>query len=106
MVNDCDPNDPCDYQRLSQIERAELQNWIGEVFQPATRVIRARGYRETSYGWKHCFEGSEKGFYITNGMFKGAMLEAGYEPVKRTDFNWRFRIKLNRKLTEYERNAV
>lgn len=31
------------------------------------------------------------GFYVTNGAFKGAMLAAGYKPVKRGEQNWQFR---------------
>ncbi len=29
---------------------------------------------------------------MTNGEFKGAMLAAGYEPVDRTELNWKFRF--------------
>jgi hypothetical protein len=35
----------------------------------------------SSYALKHYFEVADDGFYITNGQFKGAMLEAGFEPL-------------------------
>jgi len=97
------PNNPQAYHRLSRQQREALQAWITTTFAPGTRA-----HPLTSYTWKHRFEGSESGFYLTNGAFKGAMLAAGYQPTKQTakDINWRFRVKLIRQLTEKECNAV
>lgn len=88
-------NQPTDYGRLSDKEQKLLGEWIQRTFLPAKRAYP----HMTSYGWKHRFEESEKGFYVTNGQFKGAMLAAGFQPTKATanDMNWRFRVKLVRR---------
>jgi len=43
----------------------------------------------TSYGMKHRFEAATK-TYVTNGVFKGAMLAAGFEPKDPREQNWAF----------------
>lgn len=43
----------------------------------------------TSYGMKHRFEAATK-VYVTNGVFKGAMLAAGFEPKDSREQNWTF----------------
>jgi hypothetical protein len=80
-----------------------LREWIAMTFAPARRANPL-----TSYAWKHRFEGSEKGFYVTNDQFKAAMLAAGYKPTKGTadDLNWRFKVKLTRRLSRDELKAV
>jgi hypothetical protein len=98
-----DPNAPGDYWRLTHEQRKLLQSWIKRTLVPAARADLL-----TSYTWKHRFEGSDEGFYLTNGAFKGAMRAAGYQPTKKTarEINWRFKVKLIRKLSEKERTRV
>jgi hypothetical protein len=77
---------PSEYQNLLADTRAELLLWIWRNLTPT----KAKVHLSTSYGLKHTFE-DDAGFYISNGAFKGAMLEAGYEPVDPRERNWRFR---------------
>lgn len=85
-------NQPADYEKLKPGQQERLQAWISRTFAPAKRAPS----NNTSYSLKHWFEASENGFYITNGMFKGAMLAAGYPPTPRTinQINWRFRVRV------------
>ena len=46
----------------------------------------------TSYGIKHLFTDLPGGFYITNGMMKGALLAAGFEIADYAELNWRANI--------------
>jgi hypothetical protein len=68
--------------------QARLSVWIRENVSPAKRT-----YPSTSYGLKHNFS-SDCGVYISNGVFKAAMLLAGYKPVDQGEQNWRYRIKV------------
>lgn len=85
-------NNPTDYAELSGPERETLAGWIRGALEPAKRPDR-----RTSYGLKHAFEASTSGFYVTNGQFKGAMIEAGFAPVDPGRSNWRFRVKDRRR---------
>jgi len=67
------------------IKRA-LLNWIHNGME--ARSLR----RCTSYALKHLFENAT-GVYVTNGVFKGAMLAAGFEPKDSSEQNWRFKYK-------------
>lgn len=42
-------------------------------------------YKESSYRLKHKLP-----FYVTNGAFKGAMLELGNNPISNKPMNWIF----------------
>lgn len=97
-----------DYDRLTKHEKAILQEWINSSFE-LSKAIGPRPVRgslrhllgfgiPTSYTLKHWFEDSKKGFYITNGQFKGAMLAIGHQPTEntRSRLNWRFKIKMKR----------
>jgi hypothetical protein len=77
---------PSGYHNLLPDTRAELLLWIWRNLKPT----KAKVYPGTSYGLKHDFE-RDAGYYVGNGAFKGAMLEAGYEPVDPREQNWRFR---------------
>lgn len=83
-----DGNHPLAFLQLSPSETRALIDWIKANFKP----IKTANKNYTSYGLKHIFEKSECGFYITNGMFKGAMLQAGFDPVDKQDLNWVFCI--------------
>ncbi|MGB9609401.1 MAG: hypothetical protein ACPL7M_00395 [Bryobacteraceae bacterium] len=85
---DWDANDPAGFQKLEPEQQAALLDWIRAVLVPAKTV-----FRRTSYGMKHDFEREPDGFYIYNGAFKGAMLEAGFQPVDASEINWRFRVR-------------
>ena len=81
-------NDPECLNDLSMDQQAVLIAWIRDVLVPARGV-----YRRMSYEMKHDFEREPEGFYVTNGMFKGAMLKAGYCPINADSVYWRFRVK-------------
>lgn len=83
-----DANHPLDFLKLTASETRILSNWIKLNFLPRKSPNRTH----TSYGLKHIFEHSECGFYITNGMFKGAMMAQGYIPVDKEALNCHFRI--------------
>jgi hypothetical protein len=92
-------NDPEGFHRLEPEQQVALVEWIKDVLVPAKTV-----FRRTSYGMKHDFECEPDGFYVTNGMFKGAMLAAGYRPVDANELNWRFRVKPARELDAWEKD--
>ncbi len=77
---------PSEYDNAGPDTRAELLLWIQRNLRPT----KVKVFPGTSYGLKHAFE-ADGGYYVSNGVFKGAMLEAGYEPVDPLERNWRFR---------------
>jgi hypothetical protein len=80
-------NHPEDYEKLTPSDKATVSLWIQQHI--STR--KAENYRHTSYGLKHLMA-NQNGLYTTNGQFKGAMLAAGFEPVRPHTLNWTFRI--------------
>lgn len=75
------------YDDLTETEKAALAHWIAQT------VCSSRKYSlRTSYGIKHDFQ-ANRGFYLTNGQFKGAMLKAGFQPKDPNQLNWTFKIK-------------
>lgn len=87
MTNDL--NLPNEFNNLNESEQQTLIEWCSCISK-----IKSINLKRTSYGLKHIFERSENGFYITNGMFKGAMLECGfdYKPVDSSSPNWHFNV--------------
>jgi hypothetical protein len=81
-----DPNSVERYEELTFEEKTILATWIAANL----RYVRT-GHSYSSYGLKHVFSDSEKGFYICNGQFKGAMLAAGFQPDVE-GINWGFRL--------------
>lgn len=77
-----------EFMTLSQEEREILLEWIISQLRP----IRTINTRISSYGLKHVFERNDRGFYVTNDQFKGAMIFVGYEPYEQTERNWIFKI--------------
>lgn len=77
-------------REITDQQREEVQRWISEHISPR----KSENSRITSYGLKHKFDNREehKGFYMTNGEFKGAMRASGYEPTNPDDMNWCYRI--------------
>ncbi|NHC42098.1 hypothetical protein G6549_19355 [Bacillus sp. MM2020_1] len=83
-----DANHPNDFEKLSQQEMFNLASWV------ATYLNRIKSFNErhTSHGMKHLFKRSENGFYVTNGAFKGAMLDCGFMVKDKTALNWVFNV--------------
>jgi hypothetical protein len=88
------PDSPKEFDLLPPLKRELVLQWISWTMCPAVTIWRDA----TSYGLKHAAE-DDLGFYISNGQFKGAMLEAGYEPVDTLDRNWLFRARPQRRYT-------
>lgn len=78
-----------DFNSLTDSQKEILLDWC-DLIGKATNINK----KHSSYGLKHIFEKSKNGFYITNGMFKGAMLklEYKYELCHPTSPNWHFNI--------------
>lgn len=76
-------DDPSLFNELPEEEKQRLLNWISENLHP----IKSFNDRHTSYGLKHKLP-----FYVYNGIFKGAMLAAGYKVKNKFDRNWVFNI--------------
>lgn len=81
-------NDPKQFSEMNDYYQGVLLDWIAETFTETKTFANPI----TSYGLKHKFEQSMEGFYITNGMFKGAMLEAGFQVQNKHLTNWSFNI--------------
>ena len=79
---------PRAYDTLSLEEKEALQYWIEHAIQTATKIDDDH----TSYGLKYEYERETK-LYVSNAQFKGAMLVAGYQPVKKGEQNWHFLIQ-------------
>src|SRR5947209_7161206 len=79
---------PHAYDTLTQEEREALQYWIAHAIQPAQKADE----RHSSYGLKHEYERETK-LYVSHAQCKGAMLVAGYLPIKIGEQNWHFKIK-------------
>ena len=94
-------NDPAEFEKLEPARKEALLDWIRAVLVPAKTV-----FRRSSYGMKRDFAKEREGFYIYNGEFKGAMLAAGFEPVKPDELNWHFRVKPRRPLTVRQKRKL
>ena len=81
-------NSPNDFKKLSKKEQKILVQWINE------NLTKTKGFCKeySSYYLKHVFERDKIGFYITNGMFKGAMIEAGFKIRNKNDVNSFFNV--------------
>jgi hypothetical protein len=101
MKTTMDANDPRCWDQLSSDRQAALVGWIRDVLVPA-----GRAFHRSSYAMKHDFEREPGGFYVTNGMFKGAMLAAGHQPVDAREINWRFRVRPGRELDDHEKTRM
>lgn len=81
-----DVNQPSSYERLTDEEKAAIQEWIAQELRPGPLAGP-----HASYSLKHIYERLTR-HYLTNGQFKGAMLVAGFEPIDRAELNWEFRF--------------
>ncbi|MFC4714064.1 hypothetical protein [Planococcus dechangensis] len=94
---DLEINRPTEYEKLYLFEKMMLSGWIVNTLLP----YKIKSYNSpTSYRLKHIFEKSPTGFYISNGVFKGAMLNAGFTPKDEQHLNWTF--TLSRKLNNID----
>lgn len=73
---------------LPKEKQDTLLNWICQNLLPRKTVLQDI----SSYGLKHKFEHGENGFYLTNNMFKDAMMKCGYEPYDPNELNWHYGI--------------
>jgi hypothetical protein len=81
-------NDPSEFYKLDHDTQKKLLDWIDFNLTERNHFNR----KITSYGLKHMLP-----FYVTNGEFKGAMLEAGYKVLDKTEMNWNFNVYVRRK---------
>ena len=81
-------NHPDAFDELSADQQKIVMEWIKENFNPRKSPTN----EHTSYGLKHIFEDADVGFYMTNGMFKGAMIACGFKPVVANVLNCWYRI--------------
>lgn len=93
-------NQPEDFRRLSFDEQVILKNWISIELDRIKTINR----RHTSYGLKHYFS-NDGNFYITNGMFKGAVLELGFTISDKSKLNWNIGVS-ERSITKLEKRGI
>ncbi len=79
---------PRAYDILSLEEKNALQYWIEHAIQTAPKIDD----QYSSYGLKREYERETK-LYVSNAQFKGAMLVAGFQPVKKSEQSWHFMIQ-------------
>jgi hypothetical protein len=79
---------PRAYDTLSLAEKKALQYWIEHAIQTSTKADD----EYSSYGLKHEYERETK-LYVSHAQFKGAMLVAGYLPIKKGEQSWHFMIQ-------------
>ena len=82
-----------EFDALSADQRERILSWIRQTYTRANTL-----HQSTSARLKLSFE-STHDFRITNGVFKGAMAAAGFEPIDDLQRNWRFWIRLASKAT-------
>lgn len=77
-----------EFDLLADSQKRILVEWCSSIV-----PIRSINTKHTSYGLKHLFNNAPNGFYVTNGAFKKAMLEAGFEyKCVNNSINWFFNI--------------
>lgn len=91
-------NHPNEFENLSQEEKLTLTSWVATYLDQ----IKSFNDRHTSYGLKHLFENSKEGFYVSNGAFKGAMLDCGFRVKDKSALNWVFNV--SEKSRAFKRN--
>lgn len=80
----CEVNQPSSYERLPEEEKASVREWIARELRPSHSMGP-----KCSYTLKRVYQRLTDR-YLTNGEFKGAMLDAGYPPIDRTEPSWHF----------------
>lgn len=88
-------DDPNEFYKLDEVRKEALLKYCNSLIK-----IKSFNTRHTSYGLKHKFETLyrnelyEKGSYsyVSNGQFKGAMLEVGFKVKDKKAKNWIFNV--------------
>ncbi len=84
---------PEEFEKLNQVKKDALLEFCYSI-----NKIKTFNARRSSYGLKHVFERKYRealsdtfeSSYVTNGQFKGAMLEAGFDVKDKSRLNWHF----------------
>lgn len=85
-------NDPKQYESLSGQEKKILIDWCSNL-----EKTSAINKRNNSYSLKHIFSKCcDRGYYLTNGVFIGGMLAAGFEG-KRSENSVNFHFNVSSK---------
>jgi hypothetical protein len=87
-----DPNHPVQYNVLPEVQKQLVRYWIDCRIEPASRYCNVI----SSYGLKHSFQ-FDTGLYVSNGAFKGAMLEAGFRAKDEQEANATYKMRLARR---------
>lgn len=95
LKNNSGLDNPREFYKLDKETQDALLYWI------STNLTERKGYnhRITSYRLKHLLP-----FYVTNGAFKGAMLQAGYKVLDKNKLNWNFNININSNIRKGRKN--
>lgn len=82
-------DNPASFLSLSPQEKTTLVAWV------LNTLVKGKSINTeiTSYGIKHLFDKSLNGFYIKNGVMKGAMLIADFKVSDMQQQNWCFNIR-------------
>lgn len=82
-------DEPASYYLLSKSQQNKLHDWIKKNLIPYE--IKTYNKHHTSTQIKHAIP-----FYVTNGEFKGAMLEAGFTPKEISKRNSIYKVSKKR----------
>lgn len=82
-------DNPASFLNLSPQEKTTLVAWV------LNTLVKGKSINTeiTSYGIKHLFDKSLNGFYVKNGVMKGAMFVTGFKVADKQSKNWCFNIK-------------
>ena len=82
-------DNPASFLNLSPQEKTTLVAWV------LNTLVKGKSSNTeiTSYGIKHLFDKSLNGFYVKNGVMKGAMFVTGFKVADKQSKNWCFNIK-------------
>ncbi|WP_125762282.1 hypothetical protein [Companilactobacillus hulinensis] len=81
-------DNPASFLSLSPQEKTTLVAWV------LNTLVKGKSINTdiTSYGIKHLFDKPLNGFYVKNGVMKGAMLIAGFTTDNIKQRNWSFNV--------------
>ena len=94
-------NPPDRFNEMAEKDKKIAVQWLDGNIQPRKTPLPDW----SSYGIKHLLERDTK-LYMTNGEFKGAMLQCGYKPVDAYELNWYFCISKRSPALKYKRRKV
>lgn len=83
-----DMDDPVAFDLLDEEDQGLLLAWIRASYWPTEKTFYMW---KTSYGLKQPFH-EPHGFWVSNGIFKQAMLLCGFKVLYKSDRNWIFNI--------------